>query len=289
MATIENEYLKIEVNAKGAELTRIFSKQSSLEFLWKGDPAFWAKHSPILFPIVGTLKNDRYYFENKAYTLTRHGFARDMAFELTSQDNNSLTFRLASDAGTQANYPFEFLLEVKYAIEGNKLTVHYQVTNTGNREMYFSIGGHPAFSVPMDNQSAFEDYFIEFAEKETAGRWPISHEGLIEALPLPLLNDTSVLPFTRELFSRDALVFKYLQSTSLKLRSHTSSHGLEFHFEGFPFLGLWSGKNGDFVCIEPWCGIADSVASHQQLVEKEGITMTSPGQLFNRQWSVEIY
>ena len=289
MFAIENEYLKIDVNPKGAELTKVFSKQTKLDYLWNGDPAFWAKYSPILFPVVGTLKNDTYHFNNKSYTLPRHGFGRDMNFEMTAQTEQSLTFSLASNAETLAVYPFDFRLEIIYTLNASRITVHYNVINTGGHEMFFSIGAHPAFNVPLDPHSSFDDYYIEFAQNETAGRWPISHQGLIEALPTELLQDTNKLPISHDLFKSDALVFKYLNSTSLQLRSHTSTHGLNFHFAGFPFLGIWSGKNGNFVCIEPWCGIADGVASHQQLIEKEGINMITPGQVFDREWSVELF
>ncbi len=289
MLTLENDHLKIDVNPKGAELSRVFSKTHNLDYLWNGNPAFWAKHSPVLFPIVGTLKNDTYRYENKSYTLSRHGFARDMNFELSAQSDHSLTFTLTSNEETLSRFPFEFKLEIIYVLDVNKIRIHYNVINTGSHEMYFSIGGHPAFNVPLDKYSAFEDYYVEFSEAETAGRWPISHEGLIEALPIATLIDTNILPITHELFKTDALVFKYLNSASLKLKSHTSPHGLKFHFEGFPFLGIWSGKNGNFVCIEPWCGIADGVASHQQLVQKEGINMITPAQAFNREWSVELF
>lgn len=289
MFSIENDYLKIKVNARGAELTSVFSKAAQLHYLWNGDPVYWAKHSPVLFPVVGALKNDMYHFENKTYTLSRHGFAREMDFELTAQSDHSLTFTLLSNSSTLEKYPFEFSLAIRYTLELNKIKVHYSVVNMGDHPMYFSIGGHPAFRVPLEQNKAFEDYYIEFAESETAHRWPVSHEGLVEALPVDELINTNILPLTHELFNRDAVIFKYLNSKSLKLKSHTSSHCIEFHFDGFPFLGIWSAKSGNFVCIEPWCGIADSVTGHQQLIQKEGINMITPGQVFNREWSVELF
>jgi len=289
MFSLENDHLTIEVRARGAELTRIFSKTTGLEYLWEGDPAYWGKHSPVLFPIVGTLKNGTYFFENKAYKLSRHGFARDMDFELAARDERSLTFALSSNDYTLAHFPFGFRLEVVYSLQDNTLQVDYHVLNTGKREMYFSIGGHPAFRVPLTPGTAFEDYFLEFAERETAGRWPISHEGLIEPLPIGLLTDTRTLPLTRELFSNDAIVFKYLNSHALSLRSHSAPNGIHFQFDGFPFLGIWSGNGGNFVCLEPWCGIADSVAATQQLIGKEGINMITPEQTFRRSWQASLF
>jgi len=289
MFSIENDYLKIEVNTRGAELSKLYSKATKLDYLWNGDPAFWAKHSPILFPVVGTLKNDTYHFQNKTYHLSRHGFAREMDFEMTAKSDHSLSFTLASTASTLTNFPFDFRLEIIYILQLNKVSIQYNVLNTSPHEMYFSVGGHPAFNVPLEENIAFEDYYIEFGEEETTGRWPISREGLIEALPTEELILQKKLPLTHELFNKDALVFKYLNSTSLKLISDKSAHGISVHFEGFPFLGIWSGKNGNFICIEPWCGIADSVASHQQFIQKEGINMITPGQVFKRRWSVELF
>lgn len=286
MFTLENEFLQAEINPKGAELTKLYSKQAGLDYLWNGDPAYWPKHSPILFPIVGTLKDNTYYFEDKAYRLTRHGFARDMEFSVSPQDDGAVTFTLSSNPQTLANYPFDFRLEITYLLKQNALHVQYRVINTGPREMYFSIGGHPAFNVPLTTDAAFDDYYIEFSEPETAGRWPITIDGLIGPMPDPFLNNSKILPINHELFQTDAVVLKYLDSKSLELKSHTSPNGIRFYFDEFPFLGIWSGKGGNFVCIEPWCGIADSVASHQQLVGKEGINMLTPGQVFSREWSV---
>lgn len=288
MYTIENDHLKIDINSLGAELTTIFSKIQQRNLLWNADPAYWARHSPVLFPIVGTLKNDSYHYQDKAYSLARHGFARDMTFKVSAQTDTSIVFGLENTAATLSVFPFEFKLEIHYTLQLNKLEVRYTVLNTGKQEMYFSIGGHPAFTVPFDDNSSIEDYYIEFSEKETLGRWPISSQGLIEALPLPLLNDIRLLPLSRELFKKDALVFKYLQSHALMLKSNHSSHELRFDFTGFPFLGIWSAKDAHFICIEPWCGIADSVDSSQQLIQKEGINLLTPGQLFDRKWSVEI-
>jgi len=291
MLNIENQNLKVTINAKGAELTSIYHKGLQMEYLWGGDPNVWGKHSPLLFPIVGTLRQNAWKYKGKTWTLPRHGFARDMEFAVEQQSKDGLTLLLKSNDATRAKYPFDFELRVIYQLAPNGLATTYNVKNNSGEEMYFSIGGHPAFRVPLAERTTYTDYYLEFEEKETASRWPISKEGLIETTPLPILDNTNVMPITRDLFSGDALVFKNLASTTVSLKSRRSRHGLDFDFTDFPYLGIWSAKNekADFICIEPWCGIADSVDSDQQMEDKEGIQQLASGETFERIWAVTLY
>lgn len=285
---IQNDHLSIAVQAKGAELVSLYHKKHTIEYMWNGDPAFWGKHSPVLFPIVGTLKNDTYYYNNSAYHLSRHGFARDRPFTLSASAASELCFTLESDAGTLQQFPFEFKFDIIYRLQQSRLTVTYRVQNTGNGDMYFSVGGHPAFKVPVVKGTDYNDYYLEFNEPEIASRWPISAEGLITTDAEPFLLHTNKLPLRKELFYRDALVFKNLRSDTVRLRSSKHDEGIEFNFSGFPYLGIWAAKDANFVCIEPWCGIADSVNSNQQLTDKEGINRLGPGLVFERSWGVGI-
>ena len=284
--TIQNDYLSVEVQAKGAELMSLYNKKEQLEYMWSGDPAFWGKHSPVLFPIIGELKNNTYYYNNKAYRLSSHGFARDMEFTVVEQTTSSVGFSLLSNADTLQKFPFEFGFDIEYLLQQDWLTVTYKVKNTGNDDMYFSVGGHPAFKVPLVEGTAYDDYYLEFNKTENAGRWPISAEGLIETDAEPFLLNTNKLPLRKELFYRDAIVFKNLRSDTVRLRSSKHDKGIEFNFPGFPYLGVWAAKDADFVCIEPWCGIADPVNSSQQLTEKEGINRLAPQGIFERSWGV---
>lgn len=286
MFSIENRHLKINIHPKGAELQSIFHKDHKLEYMWNGDPAVWGKHSPLLFPIVGTLKQDTYIYKDKEYSLPRHGFARDMEFEAEDQGPDAITFLLRSSEATRANYPFDFELRVTYQLAKNGLATTYSVKNTSEGDMYFSIGGHPAFKVPLVAGTAYTDYFLELENKETSPRWPITKEGLIEKPPKPLLRSSRLLPLTKELFLEDAVVFKNLSSTTIALKSEKTERGLLFDFADFPFLGIWAAKNADFVCIEPWCGIADAVDSNQQLTDKEGINKLAAGDIFERTWTL---
>lgn len=286
--TLQNEQISITVQAKGAELVRLFQKSDETEYLWDGNPAFWGKHSPVLFPIVGALKENTYYYQDKPYQLSRHGFARDKQFVKQPSNASELRFRLDSDAETLQHYPFPFRFEIIYGINQNGLTVTYHVANTGTGSLYFSVGGHPAFKLPMVQETVYEDYYLEFETVENTGRWPISPEGLLEMKAEPFFSDTNRLYLKQELFYRDALVFKSLRSGKVVLGSLKHNNTLTLHFPGFPYLGIWAARNAPFICIEPWCGIADSVNSSQQLTQKEGIIMLDPAGTFERSWMVEL-
>jgi galactose mutarotase-like enzyme len=285
---IENDHLIVKIKSKGAELFSIAGKQTNLEYMWGAEPA-WAKSSPILFPIVGTLKHNTYTYQGKSYTLPRHGFARDEEFVAEQSKKDSITFLLTSTLTSLEKYPFHFELRISYQLKQDEVHTTYQVTNAGNEEMYFSIGAHPAFKAPLTNALRYEDYYLQFNKKENTPRWPITKEGLIDSKHAALLADTDRLDLKHELFYEDALVLKNIGSDTISLKSDKDQHGLEFHFKGFPFLGLWAAKDANFICIEPWCGIADSVNHNQELTGKEGIEKIDAGNSWSRSWSVRCY
>jgi galactose mutarotase-like enzyme len=289
MFSIENQQLKISIHPKGAELQSIFHKGYQTEYMWSGDPAFWGKHSPLLFPIVGTLKANTYYYQDKPYTLSRHGFARDREFVVETQTPDSISFLLKSDAASQKDYPFDFELRVSYRLKADGFTTTYRVTNPGGEPLYFSVGGHPAFRLPLAPGTEYTDYYLEFDKTENTPRWPISKDGLIEMQSLPLLDNINKLLLKKELFAKDALVLKHPASTGIAIRSTKTPRGLKMDFPGFPFFGIWAAPNADFLCLEPWCGIADAVDSNQQYTEKEGINHLEAGKEFDRSWTLTVF
>jgi galactose mutarotase-like enzyme len=163
------------------------------------------------------------------------------------------------------------------------------VQNDGEENMYFSVGAHPAFAVPITGGTDYTDYFLEFNIEENSGKWPLSSDGLIEKEPVPFLQHAKELPLEKSLFNKDALVFTDLQSDRIALRNRKNEHGLEVYYPGFPFMGIWSTKNADFVCIEPWCGIADSADFTGELKDKKGILALAPLASFERSWSVRFF
>jgi len=288
MYTIENDLLKAVINPLGAELSSLFNKTNGHEYMWSGDAKFWAKQSPVLFPIVGTLKDNCYSINGKNYELSRHGFAREKVFTVTNQKAASISFELENDEQTLSVYPFQFSFSLIYAIEGNSLIVTYLVKNNGTDKMLFSLGAHAAFKLPISDELAYNDYYLLFNKTENAGRWPISATGLIGSAPTALLENTNRLPLTKSLFYKDAIVLKNLGSDAVELKSDKHPVGFTFTFKGFPYLGIWAAKDADFICIEPWCGIADGVNSNQVLAEKEGIVKLAAAEVFERSWGVMV-
>jgi galactose mutarotase-like enzyme len=288
MTSISNDILSISVAFKGAELQSLYHKQQKIEYMWSGDPAYWGKKSPVLFPIVGELKKNTYSYKGENYKLSRHGFAREIDFELTEHTEDSLTFSIKETEQTLAVYPFKFLFSVRYTLIENTVQITYIVENTGEGIMYFSVGGHPAFKVPFVEGTKYDDYELVFNEKETTGRYPLSSEGLIMTEPVPLLENESVLPLKKELFSADAIVLKGIKSTSISIESKKTDKRIEVGFEDFPYVGIWETKGGDFVCIEPWCGIADSVNASGRLEDKEGINSLQPSDVFIASFTIQV-
>ena len=287
--SIENEILKVSTLDKGAELQNIFNKQTSLEYIWDANPAFWPKSSPVLFPIVGGLKDNTYFYDDNPYKLTRHGFGRDHVYEISHQDKTSITFLLKANDEIRKNYPFEFEFKVQYELKDNRLKITFLVKNTDDKEMYFSVGAHPAFKVPLTADTNYNNWYLQFSDKETEGIWPVTKDGLMEAFSVPFFNNTDKVSLTKELFHKDALVFKNLKSNSISILSDKTKHGVTVAYDHFPFMGIWSAKDADFVCIEPWCGISDSTNTLQQLNEKEGIHALQPNNNFERSYSITVF
>ncbi|AEI51755.1 aldose 1-epimerase family protein [Runella slithyformis] len=288
MITLQNADIQATIHPKGAELVSLILLASELEFMWQGDPAFWSKHSPVLFPIVGGLKDNTYYCNDKAYHLPRHGFAREKTFAVEQQQSDSVTFLLTHDESTLSVYPFEFAFRVRYALLNNQLQVSYMVENPGSDTLWFSVGAHPAFKVPLLEGTQYNDYVLSFNQSEDWARWPLTPEGMVEKMPVVLVKQATDLPLSKELFYEDALVFKNYRSDSVVLHTPKSPHSLRFDFPGFPYLGIWAAKNADFVCIEPWCGIADSVDHTQDITQKEGIISLATKEHFERTWTVTL-
>jgi galactose mutarotase-like enzyme len=286
MVGINNDKLAVSINEKGAELQSI--RLNGNEYLWQADAAYWGKHSPVLFPIVGELKNGVYFFKDKKYKLSRHGFSRDKTFEAQQLSPTSAVFTLRSSPETLEVYPFHFTFKVEYAIDDETLSCTYHVENIGDSDMYFSVGGHPAFNVPLMKGLQYTDYFLEFSKDEKLA-CHLLHKGLVtdNTEQVALFNKT--LQLKQSLFYTDAVVLKHIKSNEIKLYSEKDAHGLKFKFDGFPYFGIWAAVDAPFVCLEPWCGIADNTHHDHQLVRKEGINKLAAGEQWKRSWHVELF
>ena len=278
---IKNSGLTAVINLKGAELISLKDKENK-EFIWEGNPIFWAKHSPVLFPIVGTLKNNSYQYNNIEYHLSRHGFARDMEFELIEKKEDSATYSLQSSEETLKVYPFKFELQIVYTLKENSLSIQYNVINKNQTMLPFSIGAHPAFALAGD----FEDYSIEF-EREEPLEYFLLENDLISNKTSKIALKKNRLPLTYKIFKNDALIFKTLKSNSLTI-SKNSKPLFKVHFTDFPNLGIWTKKEAPFLCIEPWFGYSDTEDSSGNLFEKKGIQILAENETFKSEFSIEI-
>ena len=288
MTIIENDYLRLTAQVKGAELTSIFDKEKKIEYLWQADAKHWGRHAPVLFPIVGRLKENSFSFNSNSYSLNQHGIARDMNFQILETTENSVLFTLRSKGKTLKLFPFHFNLRIKYTLEERTVKVTYEVVNPFLEPLYFSIGGHPAFNCPLEEGEKRSDYQLVFDEVETA-QTQLLTDGLRNGGTSEVFNGTNQLHLTDDLFENDALVFNDLKSSSVSLQKGDEKK-LTFHFEGFPYLGIWSkSSESPFVCIEPWFGVADLATHHQDLTEKEGILKLEPSEIFDCHYAIEIH
>jgi galactose mutarotase-like enzyme len=279
--TISNSILSASIKHSGAELFSIKDNQNN-EYIWEGNPDFWGKHSPVLFPIVGTLKNNSYKINDKEYHLPRHGFARDMEFELIDKSENRVVFSLQSSTETLTKYPFEFELQLIYTLNESSLTLEYKVINKGDTTMPFSIGAHPAIALPGN----FDDYALEF-EKEEALKYYILENDLISSQTKILETTHNIVPLNYELFKNDALIFKTLESKSLIILKDSKPY-VKVAYNDFPSLGIWTKENAPFICIEPWLGYSDTDENSGDLYEKEGILTLEENKSFAAKFSITI-
>lgn len=279
--TISNTILTAEIKHLGAELCSLKDNLNK-EYIWNGNPEFWGKHSPVLFPIVGTLKNNIYQYNDIEYHLSRHGFAREMEFELIDKQQNSATFSLLASSGTKEKYPFNFDLHLIYTLENKSLKIEYKVFNNGESKMPFSIGAHPAFDLPGN----FENYSLAFEKEETLNYY-LLEDGLISNTTNALTLDKNELHLNYKLFANDALVFKNIPSKSITILEKSKPF-LKVNYSDFPDLGIWTPPNAPFICIEPWFGYSDTVDKFGSLLDKEGIQVLDANENFHSAFSIEI-
>ncbi|EDN8926851.1 aldose 1-epimerase family protein [Listeria monocytogenes] len=289
MIKLENEVLLVEMKTAGAELTRIFHKDTGLEYLWNADSKFWGRHSPVLFPTVGRLVEDTYLVDGKPYHLGQHGFARDRDFQVIEQTEKSVRFELDADEDSLAVYPYKFKLSIIYTIEKNTVAVSYEIENTDNKRIYFSIGAHPAFNLPLTDGTTFEDYYLDFGTEENLET--LCLEGPYRSGEIKKVVDkpAQYLPLSYDLFKNDALIFEALKQKEMTIKSDKTPHFVKVSFPEFPFVGVWTAKPGTpFLCIEPWYGIADGAGESVELRDKAGIEHLEPEAVFASEYEITV-
>jgi galactose mutarotase-like enzyme len=280
--TLSNSELTATINHNGAELISLKNNNSNREYIWEGNPKYWGKHAPILFPIVGTLKNNSYTYKNNSYVLSRHGFARDMNFDLIIHNENEVLFSLSSNEVTKEQYPFEFELRIIYTLKNTELNIGYQVINKGSDMMPFSIGGHPAFALCKK----FEDYSLQFESDENLISYLLENDLLsVKTKQIGVFNKK--LPLTYSLFENDALIFKELKSKQIQILENDLPF-LNLKFKDFPNFGIWTKMNAPFICLEPWVGYSDIENATGNILEKEAIQIIQSNSSKEFKFSIEI-
>lgn len=284
---LENERLYVEIAELGAEVTRIYDKKKGNELLWEGDPVYWKRHSPVLFPNVGKTYHNTARIRGEQYPTSQHGFARDNVFRCISEKAGQASFLFASNEETREVYPFDFELIITYVLDKNTLKVTWEVRNTGEETMYFTIGGHPAFRFSGEKETK-EDYLLYFPDRKTLDYILIDPaEGAADPSNVYKLElDQGYCPVNEEMFARDALIFDGSQFEEVWLCRKDRTPYVGIRCKGFPNFGIWSVKGAPFVCLEPWMGRCDDAGFDRELSEKPDVNKADPGDSFRQSYVI---
>lgn len=283
---LENEKLCVAISEHGAELTRIYNKETGDEVLWEADPKFWKRHAPVLFPNVGKTYHNTVLINGVQYPTCQHGFARDSEFELISATGTSAEFLLKSSEETKKRYPFDFELRIGYELEAAGIRVKWAVYNPSSEAIYFTVGGHPAFRFVKGDRK--EDYILRFPGKKTLHYCLIdpSEETVNPNLQYELQLDHECCPVTEQMFERDAMIFDDGQIEEVQLCKKNGTPYVGIRCEGFPNFGIWSVKDAPFVCLEPWMGRCDDIGFAKELSEKPNVNKAAPGETFRKEYTI---
>ena len=287
--TIENEYLKCEVDLHGAEVKNLLRKSDGREMMWCGDPAYWGRTSPVLFPFVGAVKDKTYRYDGKTYTIGQHGFARDKDFVVESQTATEIWFRLTESEDTLAIYPFRFVLRIGYRLEETKLRVMWEVMNPGEKELWFSIGAHPAFAIPSLQGHSLHLFDQKGKPLKKIKNRVFGKNGCVSYQFDEILIKNGYLSLTESLFDGDALVLEESQLGRVDLLDEDKNIQVSLSFDA-PVVGIWSPphKNAPFVCIEPWYGRCDAEEYDGELQERDYECMITSGDYFRVEYMIMV-
>lgn len=291
MITLENDQLIVKINQHGAELVSAWNKEAKLEYIWYGDPMYWGRHAPNLFPIVGRLQGDQYHLAGQTYYMNQHGFARNMDFEIVDHDVDYVRFSLSDSEQTWRIYPFAFQFDVIFRLKGTELFVDYEVHNPDKQKsLFFSVGGHPAFNLPLDG-GKFSDYYLSVKPEKVYDRLRLVGPFSNPNMPTPFNADIP-LRLRQEDYHDDAIILKLdRQKTTFLLARLANQHGMEMTVDNAQYLGIWTpaGKDAPFIAVEPWWGIADTVDATGNFKEKFGNNVLAAGDTFNGTYSMNFF
>lgn len=288
---LKNEQLIVQFSEFGGALTSIKDKDG-VEYLWQGNPEYWSGQAPVLFPICGSVRDDKVILDGQYRNIPRHGLVRKENFTYSKLDGQTIAFSYEATEKTLQAYPYHFVLTIIYCLHGSTITTEYQVTNKeSERSMPFFIGGHPGFNCPLLDGETYEDYYLEFPENETASiPKSFPETGLLDLQDrTPFLKNQNKLDLDYSLFSHDAITLDQLTSRSVSLKSNKSNKGLRVDFEDFPNLIIWSTTNqSPFIALEPWSGLSTSLEESDIFEEKQGVTFVEPGQTSIKSFDITV-
>lgn len=287
---ISNSFLDVTIDSLGAEILSIQDQNTKTEYLWQADPNIWARHAPVLFPIVGRLKNDQYEYDGKTYKIPQHGFARDREFSLVSQEKTKITFSLKDSAETLSMYPFKFELRITYSLLNNMIEVDFEVENHDDKSMIFGIGGHPGFNLAIDEETHKSNYFLRFEPAKSRVKIPLVGS-LVDVKNRTLAPTDASIQISEEVFAHDALIYELNSKTKVSLKNDQNDYHINMFLDQTPFLGVWSPypKTADFVCLEPWWGIADDVDTDGLIEDKIGMNKLRPNETFTSGYQMSFH
>jgi len=277
-----NEYIEAEINLIGAELISIAKIQQN-NLLWVKNEQYWNRVAPILFPIVGKLKDDSYRINDKRYSMKQHGFARDLEFKVVEQTTNKVELILVETKETRKHYPFSFSLSVEYKLVGQSIQIFYKTINTGKEMLPYSVGGHPGFEINLP----IENYKLNFYKSFISDRWKII-DGLYSEETEKMIID-GYLSLTKDLFMHDAIVFKRPPFSKVTLENNQSEKIVTLGSENWEAIGLWTKPGAPFFCIEPWWGWADNQNASGDLLQKSGIHYLEPSKSEIVSYYIEVH
>jgi len=286
---LQNKYMSVKIQLKGAELGSL-KDQNGKEFIWQARKP-WKNHAPILFPIIGKLKDKTYYYKEKAYRMKNHGFISKRIFKTRKKEPKKVVLSFQSDEKTKEIYPFDFNLTATYQLKCHKLNIHYTVYNTGKDTMYFSIGSHPGFNLNLYPGDRMEDYYLQFQKKEQADRLLLEPKTRLVSRQIRknFLNNTDTLSLNHQMFAKRVIILQSLQSKYVRIKNRHHSGYIEVGIKHFPFVGLWSPQEkAALLCIEPWYGHSDYIDTTQQLPQKAGIIRLAPGDKFEMEYYIKL-
>lgn len=286
----ENKYLKIQVQEEGAELCSLINKKTGIEHIWQANPDIWGSHAPNLFPVIGVLKDGKFSYDGKEYSMPKHGFIRhNQNLILKEKADHRMVFELIYSKESLEIYPFKFDFKIEFELQDNSLIVNHRITNLDSKELYFSLGGHPAFNICLFENEKIEDYSIEFDQKMSLDRKLLNNEGLISDKTEAVLRDQNTIRLDEHIFDRDALIFENIPAKKAGIISREHGKILSMDYSGFRDLGIWAKPGAEYVCIEPWLGMADIEDTLGDITSKKGIISLSPEKEFTASYSIHIH